>query len=904
MKKITLLSILLFCQIQSYAAGCPDGSEPEKKISADGTYFIYECAGKSSDTQSKANSSSSHKLDDPKNWPSGIKHAKWASANAILYFDEAKKPERLYINSADRPPHNVAYEGNVESPTSFYGFWPKGAFSKYSPHTNFYLEKFKFEEGIDEVVDGNDHVNRGFDEENKEVFSYHLQKFHNGDIESLETLKSLMFQWVDGPYWEAMIPDRNLACTSCSNEQPIWEGYNFSILGELWNTLIPMIEVHITLIREEAYSKEEYIQAHHWLEKRVWLAEQGPAEGQLYAGHRWMPDPGPPNHHKIRKSLGYLMWGIADQNSEYFTAGVRGVDEYYSVLRNDGSITTEHFYNKECQTGYGDHGCRNGLSLGNETGKFYALAAIVMNNQGIDIRKKYPKFDKNIEWTTQVAAKPSLSMKWIGDVFVEERRGGNSETWSKEGINMDWARNWAGIRKNLSHVFLWDNIFQTNYADNLKSVVLIDQGKEEKQNYDHIVRRAFDFGIADTGLITFIPEEVETGISLDSAIYLESKSKATDKKAEQMEKIEADSSYDGEYNFRLFRSSKDGNMKLGNGTFEIINGILSYMDQNKSNLSTGSKDFYKTLNGKVDKDGNIIGSIEMSILYGEDRSEIYNLSGPIKKILGESPDEDFFTIYLSVKKSKERKLKVSTPSLEVNNSSNNPIVSKVVEVIQGDKLIVNIDGSSEISGNNINLFIKDIDAPDVIKSCKKEIEFGVRVKDIVSEIISNATIIELINYRKTAKGAVSQLIIDGKDLGEELISKEYASRESGYWKAYICSAKKAYMAGDMNMWSEETERAIFWYERALEMDPDNNNSPGATYRLSLAYKNLGNIEKAKENLKKGALLGFMEAELELGENFWNGWDGFEKDPSEGKYWLKKAHENGSKDAEDVCGCSF
>ena len=31
MKKITLLSILLFCQIQSYAAGCPDGSEPEKK---------------------------------------------------------------------------------------------------------------------------------------------------------------------------------------------------------------------------------------------------------------------------------------------------------------------------------------------------------------------------------------------------------------------------------------------------------------------------------------------------------------------------------------------------------------------------------------------------------------------------------------------------------------------------------------------------------------------------------------------------------------------------------------------------------------------------------------------------------------------------------------------------------
>ena len=97
-----------------------------------------------------------------------------------------------------------------------------------------------------------------------------------------------------------------------------------------------------------------------------------------------------------------------------------------------------------------------------------------MHNQGIDVRKKYPKFDKNIEWTTKVATDPTLAMKWIGNIFVEERAGSSSETWSKEGINMDWARNWAGIRNNLSHIYLWDNIFQTNYSDNLKSVVVID----------------------------------------------------------------------------------------------------------------------------------------------------------------------------------------------------------------------------------------------------------------------------------------------------------------------------------------------------------------------------------------------------------------------------------------------
>ncbi len=635
MKK--LLILLLFFSTQGLAASCPDGSEPVKSISDDGTYFVYKCAADSKVSQSKTKTQSSHKLDDPRNWPSGLKHAKWASANAILYFDEAVKPERLYINSSDRPPHNVAYQGNIETPNSFYGFWPKGTYSKYSPYSDFYLEKFIFEEGIDEIVDGNDHVQRGFDVENKEVFSFHLQKFHNGDKDSLETLKSMMMEWVNGPYWEAMIPDRQLACTTCSNEQPIWEGYNFSILGELWNTLIPMLEVHITLIREEAYSTNEYDLVHNWLEKRVWLAEQGPAEGQLGAEHRWIPDPGPPNHHKIRKSLGYLMWGIADQNSEYFTAGVRGVEQYYNVLRNDGSITTEHFYNKACQTGFNDHGCRHGLSLGNETGKFYALAAIVMHNQGIDVRKKYQKFDKNIEWTTKVATNPTLAMKWIGNIFVEERSGSYSETWSKEGINMDWAHNWASIRNNLSHIYLWDNIFQTNYSDNLKSVVVIDQGKEEKQIYDHIVRRAYDFGIADAGLITFNPDEVLTGITLDQALD----------GITTTQSVATSALFDGRYRFTVYRHNEDeGAMMLGAGDIEIKNGELIIETEN-SYLSTGPKDLYDTFEGQISEDGEVTGSIELDILGGKDRSEVYNLNGSIDdRIWGESPDEDFFKVYL------------------------------------------------------------------------------------------------------------------------------------------------------------------------------------------------------------------------------------------------------------------
>ena len=43
MKKLFLLLILSFFSIQGYAGSCPDGSEPVKSISADGTYFVFNC---------------------------------------------------------------------------------------------------------------------------------------------------------------------------------------------------------------------------------------------------------------------------------------------------------------------------------------------------------------------------------------------------------------------------------------------------------------------------------------------------------------------------------------------------------------------------------------------------------------------------------------------------------------------------------------------------------------------------------------------------------------------------------------------------------------------------------------------------------------------------------------------
>ena len=47
MKKLFLLLILSFLSTQSNSGSCPDGSEPVKSVSDDGTYYVFNCSNNS-----------------------------------------------------------------------------------------------------------------------------------------------------------------------------------------------------------------------------------------------------------------------------------------------------------------------------------------------------------------------------------------------------------------------------------------------------------------------------------------------------------------------------------------------------------------------------------------------------------------------------------------------------------------------------------------------------------------------------------------------------------------------------------------------------------------------------------------------------------------------------------------
>jgi len=385
------------------------------------------------------------------------------------------------------------------------------------------------------------------------------------------------------------------------------------------------------------------------------------------------------------------------------------------------------------------------------------------------------------------------------------------------------------------------------------------------------------------------------------------------KKVNYSSSMPASKNFDGRYLFKLFTVGIFPKTHMGGGFFVIKDGFITIAPENRTrvNTFTGQMDeaspnnkWYNSFNGKVNK----LGEINANFLYnpcgsgqcGGDKT--FPVNGAIDKlklngefIIDEGPDVTEIIFELEPNSSEVKKVVPQGQEGEAN-------ISKIVEIIQGDKFIVNISEPHEFAGDSINLSLRDIKAPDAIKSCSRQLEFGAKVKEFVVQKLANATSIKLINIKKTNTKILAQMLVDGKDLGQELLEKGYASDNYSYWKIYFCSHMAAANTAQTHMTLGDNENAIFWYKRSIFLSPNDTSVPKNTLKISWMYYRMGDKGKSLEYLKKAASLRYWEAEEELGLAYLNGQRGLKKDPNQAKKWLKKAHEHGSQNAELIyCG---
>lgn len=138
-------------------------------------------------------------------------------------------------------------------------------------------------------------------------------------------------------------------------------------------------------------------------------------------------------------------------------------------------------------------------------------------------------------------------------------------------------------------------------------------------------------------------------------------------------------------------------------------------------------------------------------------------------------------------------LLIATNFLSVNYCSateptyGNAMVDKVGTVYDGDTFYVSINQWPDIIGKNIAVRLKNVDTPEMKGACYQEILKAREAKKFTVQRLRNAKKIELKNMSRDKYFRIdADVLIDGKDLAQELITNRLGVSYSGGTKTDWC----------------------------------------------------------------------------------------------------------------------
>ena len=389
-------------------------------------------------------------------WPTGKKFAYDCVKNGGCDLDITSLTEQPYLFigkshfQSNNKVVNVADDGPKVSPNSMLGVWGNLVNDQYKfePHCGpRECVTFKWSEKLDTMIRSTDSddgrsifLNEKFKDEM--IDARYLRHFrHSIPISYLlqtgqfDKVKDGMVKGAQGDWLKVLEADKYLYKSSNAKDFAL---YGVS-LNWFYPTIIPLIEAHIILQRNNAYTQQEYELVHNWLEKRVWALEHGPMDGLLSSRWRWKPFFESGNHETIYKKVAYLLWGVADQNEDYFTAGLNGFKDFHNTIRRNGSLKGEHI------KGNGEN---YGINSGNKVAQGLIVMSVVLHNQGYDIEKDFPGIKRLVEYCSKLYHQPRSKLQKLG--------GGNN--------NLRFMTDDPNYYNTVGWLYLYDTVFNTDYA--------------------------------------------------------------------------------------------------------------------------------------------------------------------------------------------------------------------------------------------------------------------------------------------------------------------------------------------------------------------------------------------------------------------------------------------------------
>lgn len=117
----------------------------------------------------------------------------------------------------------------------------------------------------------------------------------------------------------------------------------------------------------------------------------------------------------------------------------------------------------------------------------------------------------------------------------------------------------------------------------------------------------------------------------------------------------------------------------------------------------------------------------------------------------------------------------------------NVIVDEVTSIYDADTFTVNIHDWPPLIGERISVRVKGIDAPELKGKCRSEVLKARQAKEFTVEQLRSGKRIELRNLgRDKYFRVLADVIIDGKDLAAQLVSRNFARLYDGGTKSSWC----------------------------------------------------------------------------------------------------------------------
>jgi hypothetical protein len=706
MKKLLLLLILSFFSAQSFAGSCPDGSEPVKSISADGTYFVFNCSGSADSSNETSSTKSNGLLPDTlkqikvvKDWEpiadfkalkeyaklvpipewknrdnrncierftnvnpypaDNTLHAIWSHCQAYLHAVSSTNPQiigdillswasaskdPMFVVPFEHPARQVAgyaLPSTIGTFAQFYAIWyDEIAFTPDErQRVDDYMTGKLLQENFPQIYkDGKENLplNRCDINDLSSVYSEKTDTATCGNIRKKVAVGEIMLGFrlenqtlLDKGHDDLYVVhafinedgiDINLASKGGNTVNYSWEyTYYSSLLAEIYDSVGYDYLEH-TLPR--GAKVHEHLSFNYRLLKDFKLT----AQWAKYDTVMWLPYSQIKNlsQEEYQKTPnGRLAYSWKAGDKEFVKAHTKFVKRYMPELytfdvKNYMGINIAGYNSRDDSPNFGVHPYMLHIS-NNPLEENLNTTKIELLRQA----KLQEEIDQCAKATSDSGFNGEYDAKWFfhSTGYQPIFKGAEKLTLNKcqgkfEGIG-DFQPS-KDLRKDLKIMFEENGLIKV-------SGVLDFASQEDPRNIE--LKGSINSG------------KINGFYGSGSQIIVEFSKKPKPSKL-----------LDGRYSFELFRYAEDEADEIGNGIIKISNGQIT-IDESNRNLQTGDSDFYDTFIGQVDKSGEVSGSVKLDIISSKERSEFYNFKGLIsEKIWGESPNEDFFKVYMKLKK--------------------------------------------------------------------------------------------------------------------------------------------------------------------------------------------------------------------------------------------------------------